>query len=248
MPYFTSVPGTIGLLWPGSYDERLGRRSAPVISWWKEGIRYDLTTGKLDFKGNGLKALIELEKIADSFSGATRVPAPGERISVPPSYVDFKTAEKATGFKFRVPRYTAGGTLTGVSKSLNDRFASYGYSNELGISVDKSGNSRYRIISYGSYEEALAAYQKGSLEIDQAGLEAVPVDIAGNKGLLIVRKDRHIQTPPDYTGLPTQVLPGLLWWEGKTVYGLDINDEKAFTPDIETGIQEMLKIARSMYE
>ena len=74
------------------------------------------------------------------------------------------------------------------------------------------------------------------------------MEIAGNKGLLTVRKDRHILTPPDSIGLPIQVLPGLLWWEGKTVYGLDINDEKAFTPDIETGMQEMLKIARSMYD
>lgn len=249
MPYLVGLSDTVGLMWPAAYDYTIAKVTAPVISWWSNGIDYDVTTGKHDFGADDAAALRELRKIAESFSGQTRVPAPGEKISVPPSYVDIETARKATGFKFRAPEYTAGGTVTDVYKRMKDNFAYFSYSNGLQISVDAGGKEpRDAVSEYDSYEEALAAYRKGSPEIEEQGVEAVPVDIAGNKGLLIVRKDRQILMPPDSTGDPSYVFPSLLWWEGKTTYSLIIDNEKAFTPDIEAGIRELLKIARSMYE
>jgi len=249
MPYLVGLFDTVGLVWPASHDSQVGVNTSAVVTWWEKGISYDVTTGKYNLKGRESSALKEVERIAESFSGDTRVPAPGEKINIPPRYVDIETAQRATGFKFRVPEYTAGGTVTDVYKRIEDNFADFSYSNGLRIAVDAGGKQPRDMVSeYESYKEAMAAYRKGSPEIDQSGVEAVPVEIAGNKGLLMVRKDRHILTPPDFTGYPTQILPSLLWWEGKTAYSLLIDDEKAFTPNIETGIRKMLRIARSMYD
>lgn len=249
MPYLVAISDTKGLMWPGAYDSQTRQTTSPSITWWDNGITYDLTTGKHVFTGDDSEAIWELKKIAESFSGHTRVPSAGERINIPPSYIDFQTAVEVAGFSFRVPKYTAGGVVTDVYKRIKDGFAYYDYSNHLSIAADAGGKEPHDSVStYKSYEEAVAAYRKGGPEIEQAGIEAVPVDIAGNRGILIVRKDRKTRTPPDFTGLPIEVLPSLLWWEGKATYSLAVDDERFFEPDSAVGIQEMLKIARSMYE
>ncbi len=207
MPYLVGISDTVGLMWPAAYDHSIAKVTAPVISWWSNGIDYDVTTGKHDFGADDAAALRELKKIAESFSGQTRVPAPDEKISVPPSYVDIETAQRATGFKFRVPEYTAGGTVTDVYKRMKDNFAYLSYSNGLLISVDAGGKEpRATVSEYDSYEEALAAYRKGSLDIDYLGVEAVPINIAGRRGNSGSAKG---QENPDSSRLHRQSDPGL---------------------------------------
>ena len=155
-------------------------------------------------------------------------------------------ASKAAGFKIRTPEDAAGGTLKHVDLVLvtSDRkFAELLYSNALSITEAPKDESM-------NFDTMMAEHQSLLDRLPrrlQTYEKPVPVDIAGNKGLLWVHRDGIIVEEREGTGVPSFHTPYLRWWDGELDYRLSVDDPDLFKPEPEDGFEKMLRIARSMY-